>query len=216
MSTLHADALEDAFYEAIQKNPQMAAVAAEVRTRLLEGGFYSSDIVNAAFQKWERDRKKITLIDAYGFAQVWAHFHRGDIAHGSVPLPSGPGSDQNLEYNQSVLDQLPAGFRATYSPERGPGADDDGTLTIEKGIGLWRVFREDADEYREEPWFFKMDHKIALEVGTTSVSKTLYHLRCRGGVARWPYGYEKIIVLAGVKTNPFSFKVEHYMTKGGE
>ncbi len=200
------------FYETIRETPQMAATAAEVRTRLLDGGFYSLDIVNAAFQKWELDRE-ITLIDAFGFAIVWHYFHVGDIAYCSVPLPSGPNRDQEIEFNQSVLDQLPEGFRATYVPERGRGADDDGTFTIEKGIGLWRTFREKEDQSRDEPWFFPEDHTIALEVGTTRVSKTLYHLRCGRGVARWPYGSEKVLVLAGVKTNVFDLGLKSHMEK---
>jgi hypothetical protein len=186
----------------------MAAKMAEVRGHILEGNFYSSEVVDASFQKWERDRQ-ITLIDAFGFAQVWAHLHLGDIAYCSVPLPSGPNRDREIEFNQSVLDQLPDGFRATYSPERGRGADDDGTFTIEKGIGLWRTFREE-ERYRDEEFFFKEDHTIALEVGTTSVSKTLYHLRCRRGVARWPYGYSKIIVLSGINTNAFDSALARY------
>ena len=89
-------------------------------------------------------------------------------------------------------------------------------FTIEKGIGLWRTFREPEGTTRAEPWFFKEDHTIALEVGTTSVSKTLWHLRCGNGVARWPYGYDKIIVLAGVKTNIFDANVAEYLRKKAE
>jgi hypothetical protein len=211
-TTTHARALEAMFYETIRENPQMAATAAEVRTRILEGNFYSSDVVDAAFQKWERDRE-LTLVEAFGFALVWTYYHMGDIAYCSVPLPKGPAADREIELNQSVLDQLPTGFRAKYFPERGPGADDDGSFTIENGIGLWRTFRKDENEYHDEPWFFKTDRTIALEVGTTSVSKTLYHLRHGHGVARWPYGYSKIIVLAGVKTNILSVAVDRYLEK---
>jgi hypothetical protein len=203
MTTTHARALEESFYRTLRETPQMALSVAEARNHILDGGFYTQEVVDAAFQKWERDRE-ITLVDAFGFAQVWAHFIFGDIACCSVPVPSGPGADREIKLNQSVLDRLPDGFRAEYSPERGRGADDDGLFTIEKGIGLWRAFREPEGTTRTEPWFFKEDHTIALEVGTTSVSKTLWHLRCGNGVARWPYGYDKIIVLAGVKTHAFA------------
>lgn len=213
--TEHERVLEMMFYETIRETPQMAATAAEVRTRLLDGGFYSLDVVNAAFQKWERDRE-ITLIDAFGFALVWHYFHVGDIAYCSVPLPSGPGPDREIGFNQSVLDQLPEGFQARYVPERGRGADDDGSFTIEKDIGLWRTFRESENEHRNEPWFFKTDHTVALEVGTTKVSKTLYHLRCGRGVARWPYGYSKVMVLAGVRTNVFSRGVVEHLERSEE
>jgi len=210
--TEHERALKEMFYEAIQENPQMAATAAEARNHILDGDFYLRDVVDAAFQKWERD-KEITLFDAFGFALVWAYYHCGDIAYCTVPLPSGPGPDREITHNQSILDQLPKGFRAEYSPERGRGADDDGTFTIERNIGLWRTFRTGEHEQREETWFFKEDHTIALEVGTTSVSKTLYHLRCGRGVARWPYGHNKIIVLAGVKTNVFDNAVAEHVRK---
>ncbi len=213
MTTTHERTLEAMFYEAVRDNPQVAAIAAEARNNILDGDFYSSDVVDAAFQKWERDQR-ITLIDAFGFALIWAHYLSGDIACCSVPLPHLPGADREIKHNQSILDQLPGGFRAEFSPEKGRGADDDGLFTIEKGIGLYRTFWDkDTDEEREEPWFFKEDHTIALEVGTTAVSKTLYHLRHRHGVARWPYGYNKIVVLAGVKTNVFDNAVAEHLRK---
>jgi hypothetical protein len=62
-------------------------------------------------------------------------------------------------------------------------------------------------------WFFDSDRTVALEVGTTRVSKTLYHLRLRNGVARWPYGYSKIMVLASVKTNVFDVSLENYLAR---
>lgn len=216
MTLSHERTLETMFYESIREEPQLAATAAEVRTRLLEGGFYASDFVDASFQKWEREHDVVTLIDAFGFALMWTYYQRGDIAYCSVPLPSGPGPDRGIEFNQSVLNQLPRGFRATYSPERGPAADDDGSFTIGKDIGLWRTFRTGPDEQRDrrdEQWYFDSDRTIALEVGTTSVSKTLYHLRQGKGVARWPYGRDKIIVLAGVKTNIFDKAVTEYVRK---
>lgn len=192
--TVHGESLEKAFYEAIDADPKVASFAAEIRQRLVRGSFYSLDIVNAVFQKWDGDRE-ITLVDAFGFAHVWSHYLSGDIAYCSVPLPSGPGADRETEFNQSILDQLPDGFKSSFDPQKGGSADDDGSFTIEKGIGLWRTFLEENKE-RHEQGFFPTDHTIALEVGTTSVSKTLYHIRGRQGVARWPYGYDKIIVLA--------------------
>src|SRR6185436_13322242 len=128
MTTTHARALEESFYRTLRETPQMALSVAEARNHILDGGFYTQEVVDAAFQKWERDRE-ITLVDAFGFAQVWAHFILGDIAYCSVPVPSGPGAD------------------------RGRGADDDGLFTIEKGIGLWRTFREPEGTTRAEPWF---------------------------------------------------------------
>ncbi len=204
--------LEVSFYQTIRENPQMAATVAEIRNRLLDGNFYSPDVVGAAFQKWERDQE-ITLIDAWGFALVWTHYMQGDIAYCSVPLPSGPGADREIDHNQAILDQLPDGFSAKFVPERGAGANSDGWLTIKKGIGLWRTFRTGENESRDEHWYFKTDHSIALEVGTTSVSKTVQHLRFGRGVARWPYGSDKIIVLAGVKTNIFDNAVAEHVAK---
>lgn len=200
MSTTHADALERTFYQAISDYPKIASQLARVRNRLLKGGFYAQEVVDAAFQKWERDQQ-ITMIDAFGFACLWYYYLSGDIACCTVPLPSGPHADREIELNQAVLDQLPSGFVATFIPEHGRGADNDGTFLIENGIGLQRIFKKEG---RTESWFAESDHTLALEVGTTSVSKTLYHLRARNGVARWPYGYEKIIVLAGVRTNAFN------------
>lgn len=214
--TEHERTLEAVFYAYIRDEPQLATTAAQVRTRLLDGGFYASDFVDASFQKWERERGVVTLIEAFGFALMWTHYKMGDIAYCSVPVPSGPGPDREIEFNQSVLDQLPRGFRAAYSPERGPAADNDGSFTIEKGIGLWRTFRTGPDEERDsrhEQWYFDDDRTIALEVGTTKVSKTLYHLRQGRGVARWPYGRDKIIVLAGVKTNVFDLAIAEHRKK---
>jgi hypothetical protein len=142
--TFHERSLEEAFYKAITKDPQVAACAAEARTRIIEGGFYSQDVIDASFQKWEGD-KQITLIDAYGFLLIWSHYLSGEIACCSVPVPSGPHPDREIEANQKVLDQLPSGFRATFTPERGGGAESDGSLTIPEGIGLWRTHAYPVD-----------------------------------------------------------------------
>lgn len=57
------------FYEMVDANSQMAATAADVRKRIVEGDFYARDVVDAAFQKWEGD-EEITLIDVLEASQI--------------------------------------------------------------------------------------------------------------------------------------------------
>jgi hypothetical protein len=199
-ATAHERALDKNFHRLTEENSEWASMAAETRSRLKAGGFYAQDIVDASFQKWSGD-KDITLVEAFGFLLVWTHYLKGEIACCHVPMPRGPARDHEVALNQSLLDQLPDGFRATFSPEKGASARDDGSFTIEKDIGLRRViFDPETGSERSESWFLDSDRELALEVGTTRVSRTLLHLRSGNGVARWPYEYDRIVVM--VATTP--------------
>jgi len=160
----------------------------------MEGGFYSKDIVDAAFTKW-RGRAEVSLVDAFGFMLVWEHYLRGEIGACTIPVGTTPGPDRDVEGNSAKLKGLPPLFRAEFIPQSGGSAEDDGRFKWVREVGVWRKWLLPDDSEREEAWWVEPGHALPLEVGTTSVSKTLFHLRGRGGVARWPYDRDRLILL---------------------
>ena len=200
--TVHAYALEEIFYQQTRKDPEWARLAAEVRNKL-EAGAYDRWLVDAVFQLPEIPRARqprLSLAEAYGFAVLRTDLLLGKTLHFMVRVGKGPGPDARIDYNQKLLNKLPEPFNATFAPERGRSANCDGSFAWNETIEAIQTFvQEDSSER------IKMKrlppYSVSLEVGTTSVSKTAQHLRA-GGVARWAYDSEWVVVLLPVTDLP--------------
>jgi len=214
MGTAHGDGLEEAFNRKTFEDPKWALIAAETRNRL-NASFYSQWIVDACFQLPEI-RGKISLTDAFGFAVLYSNLFSGQIAHFKVKVGEEPWANKEIELNQSALNKLPDPFSATFDPERGRGADSDGSFAWSRSVEAALTFVEPDDSERIERRTLPKA-SIALEVGTTNVSKTLWHMR-RSGVARWAYGSKQIVVLVPSNLevkNRLSESVAHALLRQG-
>ena len=60
----------------------------------------------------------------------------GEIICAIVETESNPFSDKSIEANNGVLKELPNPFYASFSPETGAAAEDDGRFGWSKEINL--------------------------------------------------------------------------------
>jgi len=134
-----------------------------------------------------------TAVDAYGVWLVDAWATAGLLAFGSIFLGAGPLPDRCVESNQLLLDGLPPPFTASFVPALHSGDCDDGHLRWSTAVDLrTRRGGRPGNAQREPPG------AAPLEVGATSVSRTIMHLRKEQRLARWPY--ESTNLLVGVLT----------------
>jgi len=126
-----------------------------------------------------------TIYDAYAFCQMRCLIASSDVLRFTVDVGCDPYSDRQIALNNAALSDLPAPFTALFRPEAGRGANSDGHLEWDKKI---MAFVYDGTGMQVDPI------SIPLEVGTTLASRTLVHVYQDRGVARWPYGSDKIHV----------------------
>ena len=188
--TLHEHALETSFEEAL-KQPEWGPAIVETKERLSSGWYQPEWLVDAIFQN---ARGGVTITDAYGFLLVWMHIWSGEVGVRALRLPTGPYRDAKVAENAACLINLPSPFTAIVDPTKGRGEGNDGALIWIDNVTLGRLFMTDPCESTHEKWCCGPD-QIALEIGTTAVSRTLLHLRMGRGVARWAYDSERVVVL---------------------
>lgn len=102
-----------------------------------------------------------------------------------------PAPDRERDVNRERLARLPHPFIAHVDTTQFY-AEQDGTLEWTEPIqlGHW-----DIGEDGSPTWTYRtLEPGLgALEIGSTKASKTLHHVMLNaGGVARWPYGEERI------------------------
>lgn len=194
MPTAHEVALESSFQRSLLAGN--GATIAEVHTKLLDHHYEPDWLVDAIFQT---RGTRPSMLDAYGFMLVWS------IGCAPVWLGHEPAKDAAHAENQKRLDSIQPPFRATVIPQRGKSANDDGKFEWREDITLsWRPGESREDRIVKPNW-------IALEIGTTKVSKTLIHVRGAFGVARWPYGHERLVILYSPtwrRAHPITAKME--------
>lgn len=184
MGTIHEDALSNAHDNHIQ-DPLTCKAIIKVKG-WLESNRIPRWFVDVCFQNgWP---KPLMSVEAYGFMRLWGHLLSGELCMIKIPVGAMSFGDQSVEQNQKLLSQIPKPFDAEFVPARGRGADDDGQLDWSAPVVGSRLLN---DRFVKETF---RPNRLALEVGSTAVSKTLIHFM-QGGVARWPYGHKSITVL---------------------
>lgn len=127
------------------------------------------------------------VYDAYGFARVWEALQAGQCLPCQIDVGNGPGVDCAPTRNQQLLSRLPRPFAAEVFS--GTHDDDDGTLLWEEPIIVGSRTSRGVIERNVHRG------QAPLEIGDTTASRTLCHLRQGGRVARWPYGHKHITLL---------------------
>lgn len=138
---------------------------------------------------------------------AFAHMH-SDLMSGFVAqvqlttFGATPEADAERLANAKALNELPRPFIAEVDLAQN-GADQDGVLRWVEPIQM---------ELSTGTAFYSPDRKAApvvkvitvppgsvpLEIGTTKASNTLFHCRLDRGVARWPYGHDRIRLFVNV------------------
>ncbi len=193
--TFHQNAIASGMQAKILEDSRWGPFLVNMRQSLLRGDYQPRELVDAIFQM-PRNRPVITLEDSYAFALVWDQIFSGEVGLHHVPRVGQCGCDVDIVNNQRTLAQLRSPYAATFRPERGAGANGDGCMSWTRPVEFLVTSISENDE--EIGTMLTCDpHSVPLEVGTTSPSRTFAHL-LTGGVARWPYGHDSIMVLLPV------------------
>jgi hypothetical protein len=136
-------------------------------------------------QPWRHSRRD--WYDAAALIEVGLHLQAGWCVVTVVPINATPGRDRDEQSNQAKLDELPQPFSARCESGKG---DDDGWLAWDAPISIRHVMDNGAPLLVRFP-----PSGIPLEIGHTEPETTIWHMRREGGVARWPYGAERITLL---------------------
>ena len=137
------------------------------------------------------------------FAQAHLGVVEGKIGRVDVGLWDAPKSDSARAANQAALDDLPDPFRGSVDSEQ-HGADADGWIEWSEPIQVSVTTGESVDDSSGHPVpmtkvVMVEPRRVPLEIGTTKPSRTLAHIREGFGLARWPYGYERLHVLVNLE-----------------
>jgi hypothetical protein len=134
--------------------------------------------------------------------QLWCRGHveaflaSGRVRRTAIQVGVTPGADRDHARNQQKLTDALAGwgFEADVQPSTG-GRTDDGDVTWAGDLGLLSPAEVDAGV---PPAAVLGPGRASLEIGYTLPSRTYTHLYERGAVWRWPYGSDRLTLLAAV------------------
>lgn len=121
-----------------------------------------------------------TQYEAYAMSILMEWMSARWVRLASVYVGVGPSADRMVDENNAKLDRLRRPFRARFRPELRVGSCDDGWFSWSRPISI--------GDHAQPP------SRVPLEVGATAAGRTLLHLREDGGLARWAYGSEHVVV----------------------
>lgn len=199
MTTTAQRALEDIVNERMMDPEYTTTVATYLRK--INSGEVDELLVNSIVQRDPRSGP-ISIYDAHVFMNIWIMIWQGQVVGFSIPIGVEPSRDHCIEDNNRKLKNLPQGFVASFDPDRGRGADNDGFMEWTKEIGAHSDY-EDDDGRAQNRTVWIPPRRVVLEVGTTAAAKTMMHLGFQGAVCRWPYGSKNALVLINLEPIPF-------------
>lgn len=145
----------------------------------------SSVLDHVVTQPWHRGRSD--WYDAAALDMVGSLLRVGWLVAAIVPVGHIPGRDRDEDGNQRKLGSLSPPFSAWCAAGSG---EDDGRLEWAEPV----VVRHEMDGNRELLVEYGPSG-VPLEIGHTNPETTIWHLQNDGGVARWPYGEDRLTLL---------------------
>lgn len=124
-----------------------------------------------------------TIYDAYCLQSIQEQIDDGRIVHFAVPIGGRAAANVDRERNQALLSTLPPDFQGHF---HGTSPGEDGYLEWNAEVVVTTI--PTARQVRLPA------NRIPLEVGFTQASTTWGHLLNRTGLARLPYGTDRISV----------------------
>jgi hypothetical protein len=136
------------------------------------------------------------------FAQVHALIYGGHVAQVVIGTRRGPLPDADREGNAATLADLPRPFRAEVDMQQST-ASADGALTWDEPVRVMLatglMHRGPDGSTCPVPVSFTVPPgRAVLEIGSSLPSRTWAHLIEEGGVARWPYGHDRIRLMVNL------------------
>lgn len=177
----------------MEKNSEWASIASEAMFKL-RNGFFDSKWVNMFIQDDYMGRK-FDIIDGYIWAALWHDLAMGEMLVTFIDVGECPGPDKG-EKNKRVLDEL---GKQTYKSlvDGAPlriSASWDGSNHIGDGDLKWspEMIFDKLHNSNPESLVTIPSRSVPLEVGSTKLTTTFWHLNMSRGLARWPYGSTEI------------------------
>jgi hypothetical protein len=178
MSAMHTQILRESMLTAFEEDPSWYPIVARAFRRLAARTYPLQSVF------FQHDRDDVSIDDAYGFCLAWSELCSGELAVCRIEIGATPRPDVSPE-NQTTLDRIGAPFSATVG-----GYEDDGAFAWAAPI-VFDVCCPNGPTTELVSSF----GSLPLEIGSTTMSRTLLHLRADGGIARWPYGSTEIVLL---------------------
>lgn len=186
MRTIHEFASNDSMQHAIEKHPEIAAKICTFQANAGAGR------IPDWFLAWSGWANSMPLYQSWDAMRLWFGMAEGlffDIHVGEVP-----GPDRKFARNERVLRRATAthalvglgNIDIRMSETR--NADQDGFIVWEHLTGFddFSIVRSAVS--------VSAAANVPLEIGSTKPSRSSLHMAMYGALARWPYGYDKIIV----------------------
>jgi hypothetical protein len=132
------------------------------------------------------------------FMMVHHMLMEGEVASVRIGEVEGPGPDRDRIGNQKKVDNLVGPFVARVDLDQGSSTFGDGTLSwsetieVEKSLGLPHIDLATDHRGPVEVITHFPPGSVPLEIGVSKPSRTYQHLLHGKGVARWPYGSDRI------------------------
>lgn len=153
-------------------------------------GFYPKEDVDFVVQKWIGRGRAFDIYDAYFFSQFHTLKEMGYLVGFYVETIGEASKDSNINYNDWIMKNLPSPFFGEFY---GGLADQDGSLGWGKPIIANNVISNSEFRTGEIQREIPARQMIPLEVGYTKSYTTWLHLMGERCLARFPYGYDRIM-----------------------
>jgi hypothetical protein len=152
-----------------------------------DSGFFTEWYLSMLFQSDYSD-SQFSIYDAYGLTCLHSEIGNGNIFYASIYLGETPSHDKRIQDINRKLKKLWHPFRGIFW---GGTQFEDGVIFVDNPIEL-SVMTYEGTEVSGY-----VSGRFPLEVGTTSIAKTMHYLNSGAKkLARWPYNSDYIYLLA--------------------
>lgn len=177
---------EDILLNRLQSNPQWGAIYADVLIKIKSGFYENLEIFGQHFMSY-------SLADAMNYADLHTFGCTGQIFFAVINVEHAPYSDDAIEENNRILQDIPQPFTALFNSGLG---DCDGYLKWNSPIKV-KAFNILTNKTTSK---ILPLGRCPLEVGYTRIETTKLHLFSEHFLARWPYN-DKYITLMYFQRN---------------
>jgi hypothetical protein len=182
------------------------ATALQVYVQGLTEGRWDDSYLEQVGQQHRGIRSRWSIQEIAAFAHLHSALMAGNMFEVEISARGEPGPDSDREGNAAKIGQLPGPFVATVSRSQ-RNADQDGWLYWDEPIKMEKSVNVPYTDgvHGTQPIRCVVDvppGRVPLEIGTTKPSRTLLHCRMDGGVARWPYGHNRLILFMSAMQLP--------------
>lgn len=179
--------------EMLSREPEWLPVCHEIHMKL-KNGFYAARWENMFVQD---EYSTLDMVDGYLWGQLWHDITMGDLIFAFFDVGAEPGADKGKE-NPKLLNNLssrlffPDGDKSSSAIR--VSARWCGGTEIGDGAFEWLdALRFERNYENQHHSFVEIGPRwVPLEVGSTKLTTTFYHLTLGRGLARWPYGSREI------------------------